>query len=124
MISEQHVWHVNPFTVPANTRTFISLHPAINFHDNETISLSPEDRKCYFNVCIIEIDILFHFDSYKKKAFLILKDEINKLSPNTLPGHPYMLENCLAFCHLNYMIKYCNCSINIFFTPGKFIFTI
>lgn len=52
MISEQHVWHINPFLVPANTRTFLSLHPAINFYDNETKNLSPEDRQCYFNVRI------------------------------------------------------------------------
>lgn len=73
MISEQHVWHVNPFIVPANTRTFISLHPAINLYDNETISLSPENRKCYFNVCIIEINIPFYLNKYKKKNFFQFK---------------------------------------------------
>lgn len=50
MITEPYVWHNTPFDVPENTQTMVEIEPIIYFYDNDTRSISSDQRECVFDV--------------------------------------------------------------------------
>lgn len=50
MVTEPNVWHTPPYVVPANTQTTIEIEPTIYFYDNDTRSVSSDQRHCVFDV--------------------------------------------------------------------------
>ncbi|XP_036322404.1 pickpocket protein 19-like [Rhagoletis pomonella] len=96
MITEQNVWHFEPLSIPANTYTNLEIDPAIYSHDSNTRRLGPILRKCWFN------------------------DEIYSENFRTLQGYVYMIENCESECHQQYLVKYCNCTMDLLFPPGPY----
>lgn len=50
MVTEPYVWHKDPFRIPADTETTLEIEPTIYFYDNETRSVSSDQRQCVFDV--------------------------------------------------------------------------
>ncbi|EDW02982.1 pickpocket protein 19 [Drosophila grimshawi] len=96
MVTEQYVWHKDPFSIPADTKVDIELDPTIYFYDNDTRSVSSDQRQCVFD------------------------DEHNSRDFKSLVGYIYMIENCQSECHQEYLMRYCNCTMDLLFPPGQF----
>ncbi|XP_050319209.1 pickpocket protein 19-like [Bactrocera neohumeralis] len=94
MISEPNVWHKDPINILENMHALVEVEPEMYFHDNSTRRLSTESRECIFN------------DETKSKYF------------RTLHGYVYMIENCQSECHQQYLVKFCNCTLDLLFPPG------
>ncbi|XP_055847339.1 pickpocket protein 19-like isoform X3 [Episyrphus balteatus] len=47
-------------------------------------------------------------------------DERNSEDFKSLPGHVYMYENCLSQCRAEYLMRYCNCTLDLLFPQGKY----
>ncbi|XP_013101051.2 pickpocket protein 19 [Stomoxys calcitrans] len=95
MITEPNVWHRDPYFIQENTETTIGIDPTIYQHDDNTRSLSSTQRQCIFH------------------------DEHEKYDLMVLPGFEYNIENCEAECHQMHLEKYCNCTMDLLFPPGK-----
>ncbi|KAM7351045.1 pickpocket protein 19-like [Cochliomyia hominivorax] len=93
-VMEPEVYYRDPVWVPVSTATAVEVEPIVYFHDNGTRSLPT--RSCVF------------------------KDEHDGQNFKNLAGFTYMLENCLAQCHQEYLLRYCNCTIDLFFPPDKY----
>lgn len=50
----------------------------------------------------------------------VLQDEEDSPDFKTLTGHVYMYENCLAECQQQHLMKFCNCTVDIFFPIGPY----
>ncbi|XP_034099225.2 pickpocket protein 19 [Drosophila nasuta] len=96
MLTEPYVWHNRPYSVPADTHTMIEIEPTIYFFDNETRSVSSDQRQCVFD------------------------DEHNSRDFKSLMGYIYMIENCQSECHQEYLVRYCNCTMDLLFPPGQY----
>uniref|UniRef100_A0A1A9V7D2 Uncharacterized protein n=1 Tax=Glossina austeni TaxID=7395 RepID=A0A1A9V7D2_GLOAU len=99
MIAEPHVWHKKPLPVPANTNAIIEVDPVIFFYENDTKRLKTQERKCVYS------------------------DETSSYGYKTLPGEVYMIENCISQCNQEYLLKYCECTVDIFFPTEYFVYT-
>ncbi|KAI8121516.1 Pickpocket protein 19 [Lucilia cuprina] len=95
-VLEPGVFHRDPFFVPANTETAVEVEPVAYFHDNGTRNLPFARRKCIFN------------------------EETSLYASTSLPNFPYMLENCFTLCYQEYLMRYCNCTIDILFPPAEY----
>ncbi|XP_065356449.1 pickpocket protein 19-like [Calliphora vicina] len=95
-VMEPEVFYKEPYWVPANTETVVEVEPVIYLYDNDTRSLSSAQRKCVFN------------------------DERNSYDFKSLLGFNYMNENCQTQCHQEYLLKYCNCTMDLLFPPVYF----
>ncbi|XP_036322619.1 pickpocket protein 19-like, partial [Rhagoletis pomonella] len=96
MIAEPSVWHQDALNIPANTRTMIEVEPVTYYYDNNTRGLGSKLRECIFD------------------------DENNSKNFRTLQGYVYMIENCQSECHQQYLVKYCNCTMDLLFPPGPY----
>ncbi|XP_030377204.1 pickpocket protein 19 [Scaptodrosophila lebanonensis] len=96
MVTEPNVWHKNPFLIPAYTQTMLELEPIIYFYDNDTRGVSSDQRECVF------------------------ENERHSRDFKSLEGYIYMIENCQSECHQEYLVRYCNCTMDLFFPPGKY----
>ncbi|XP_001962289.2 pickpocket protein 19 [Drosophila ananassae] len=96
MVTEPFVWHSNPYFIPANTETTLEIEPVIYFYDNDTRSVRSDQRQCVFD------------------------DERNSDDFKSLQGYVYMIENCQSECHQEYLVRYCNCTVDLFFPPGQY----
>ncbi|XP_033173375.1 pickpocket protein 19 [Drosophila mauritiana] len=96
MVTEPFVWHNNPFFVPANTETTLEIEPVIYFYDNDTRGVRSDQRQCVFD------------------------DEHNSKDFKSLQGYVYMIENCQSECHQEYLVRYCNCTMDLLFPPGQY----
>nr|XP_013097524.1 unnamed protein product [Stomoxys calcitrans] len=47
-------------------------------------------------------------------------DELESMFYKSLINHRYMFENCQAECQQEYLLKFCNCTVDIFFPPDKY----
>ncbi|XP_065356448.1 pickpocket protein 19-like [Calliphora vicina] len=95
-VMEPEVFHRDPYWVPANTETVVEVEPVVYFYDNDTRSLSSAQRQCFF------------------------KDEQNSNDFKTLYGFTYMIENCQTQCHQEYLLKYCNCTLDLLFPTDEY----
>ncbi|EDW76260.1 uncharacterized protein Dwil_GK15363 [Drosophila willistoni] len=96
MVTEPYVWHNNPYKVPANTDTALEIEPVIYFYDNDTRGVRSNQRQCVFD------------------------DEHNSEDFKSLQGYIYMIENCQSECHQEYLVRYCNCTVDLLFPPGQY----
>ncbi|XP_068151813.1 pickpocket protein 19 [Drosophila tropicalis] len=96
MVTEPYVWHNNPYKVPANTETALEIEPVIYFYDNDTRGVRSNQRQCVFD------------------------DEHNSEDFKSLQGYIYMIENCQSECHQEYLVRYCNCTVDLLFPPGQY----
>ncbi|KAM7351047.1 pickpocket protein 19-like [Cochliomyia hominivorax] len=96
MLAEPNVWYSTPVEVNTHTDTSISITAVLQTFDNYTRIFSPKIRECVF------------------------EDEKNSIYYKSLPTHPYMFENCQAQCQQEYLVKYCNCTFELFFPPGPY----
>ncbi|XP_037895430.1 pickpocket protein 19 [Glossina fuscipes] len=96
MIAEPHVWHKKPLPVPTNTNAIIEVDPVIFFYENDTKRLKTQERKCVYS------------------------DEPSSYGFKTLPGEVYMMENCISQCNQEYLLKHCECTVDIFFPTGSY----
>ncbi|XP_037959101.1 pickpocket protein 19-like [Teleopsis dalmanni] len=96
MINEPNVWDSDNFNVPIDTRAMCILEPIMYFFDKATRSISSSQRHCVFS------------------------DEITSANFKSLPGFIYMFENCESQCHQEYMMRFCNCTMDLLF-PMDFV---
>ncbi|XP_039952850.1 pickpocket protein 19-like [Bactrocera tryoni] len=96
MIVEPTVWHKDPMNIPENTHTMIEVEPVVYFYDNNTRGLGSKLRECIFD------------------------DEGGARNFRTLQGYVYMIENCQSECHQQYLVKFCNCTMDLLFPPGPY----
>ncbi|XP_018794741.1 PREDICTED: pickpocket protein 19-like [Bactrocera latifrons] len=96
MIVEPNVWHMDPMNIPENTHTMIEVEPVVYFYDNNTRGLGSKLRECIFD------------------------DEEGARNVRTLQGYVYMIENCQSECHQQYLVKFCNCTMDLLFPPGPY----
>ncbi|XP_053958286.1 pickpocket protein 19-like [Anastrepha ludens] len=96
MIAEPLVWHQTAMSIPENTHTMMEVEPVIYYYDNNTRGLGSKLRECIFN------------------------NERNNKNFRTLNGYVYMIENCQSECHQQYLVKYCNCTLDLLFPPGPY----
>ncbi|SPP86159.1 pickpocket protein 19 [Drosophila guanche] len=96
MVTEPFVWHKDPFYVPANTETSLEIEPIIYFYDNDTRGVSSAQRQCVFD------------DEHTSQDF------------KSLLGYVYMIENCQSQCHQEYLVRFCNCTMDLLFPPGQY----
>lgn len=119
MITEPNVWHTPPYLVPANTQTAIEIEPTIYFYDNDTRSVSSDQRHCVFDVGEQTLSTLYKLN--QQFILLLLQDEHNSRDFKSLMGYIYMIENCQSECHQEYLVRYCNCTLDLLFPPGKHV---
>ncbi|KAM7351044.1 pickpocket protein 19-like [Cochliomyia hominivorax] len=93
-VMEPEVYHRDPVWIPASTLTSVEVEPVVYFHDNGTRRLA--SRSCVF------------------------KDEHNSMNLKNLIGFTYMFENCHAQCHQEYLVKYCNCTVDLLFPTDTY----
>ncbi|XP_017476728.1 PREDICTED: pickpocket protein 19-like [Rhagoletis zephyria] len=96
MLMEPGVWWSYPNQVHVNDQIRVKLDAQLSFYDETTRRLSSQVRECVFD------------------------DERNSLDFKTLMNHKYMFENCQAECLQEHTMKYCNCSLDIFFPPSQY----
>nr|XP_013118807.1 unnamed protein product [Stomoxys calcitrans] len=46
-------------------------------------------------------------------------DERDSVYFKSLAGRDYMYENCQSQCEQEYLVKFCNCTVDMFFPPGQ-----
>ncbi|KAG5683041.1 hypothetical protein PVAND_012348 [Polypedilum vanderplanki] len=80
--------------IPSGSTTSITIRPTFFYTTDDVRNLEPDDRQC-------------------------LNDDESK-SAMTLPGLTYLQLNCLSECRQQYLHKYCNCSISLFFPIGSY----
>ena len=107
-------WPNSGIFIPTGSQTAVVIKPTFSYTTDDVRRLSPEQRQC-LNVRFKCLKI----EHYKLK--IIFKENESKRSL-TLPGLKYLQMNCISECRQQYMIKYCNCSVEAFFPIGKSIF--
>uniref|UniRef100_A0A1I8NJI5 Amiloride-sensitive sodium channel n=1 Tax=Musca domestica TaxID=7370 RepID=A0A1I8NJI5_MUSDO len=96
MHTEPYVWSYLHREVPTNTRTLISIDAFLRTHHPDTRFYSNDIRQCVF------------------------EDELSSLYYKSLPKRKYMYENCQAQCEQEYTMKFCNCTVDLFYPPARF----
>ncbi|ALC39056.1 ppk7, partial [Drosophila busckii] len=96
MVTEPYVWHKDPFFIPANTQTILEMEPTIYFYDNDTRAVGSDQRQCVFD------------NEHGSRDF------------KSLLGYIYMIENCQSECHQEYLVRFCNCTMDLLFPPGQY----
>ncbi|XP_069962655.1 pickpocket protein 19-like [Bactrocera oleae] len=87
---QPHVWSFSSIDIPKDVYARVYLDAFMSFYDPAT------KRQCVF------------------------KDEEDSPDFKTLTGHVYMYENCLAECQQQHLMKFCNCTVDIFFPIGPY----
>ncbi|XP_055847338.1 pickpocket protein 19-like isoform X2 [Episyrphus balteatus] len=98
-IHEPPVWSTDAYFIPWKTETSVEVDPVIYFYDEDTRVVKSGLRKCVF------------------------EDERNSEDFKSLPGHVYMYENCLSQCRAEYLMRYCNCTLDLLFPQDFFRYT-
>ncbi|XP_067620275.1 pickpocket protein 19-like isoform X2 [Eurosta solidaginis] len=96
MTVEPNAWYYLPSDIFEQTTSDIILDAFFNRYDDETRRVPSDIRGCVF------------------------KDEQNSDDFKTLFGHSYRFENCQAQCQQEYLMKYCNCTLDIFYPPSPY----
>ncbi|XP_073821637.1 pickpocket protein 19-like [Musca autumnalis] len=91
MVVEPGVWSYLPHEIPTSTRTTVGISAYLHFFDNNTRIFSQSMRQCVF------------------------EDELQSLFYKSLKGHQYMFENCQSECQQEYLVRLCNCTLDILY---------
>nr|XP_013116306.1 unnamed protein product [Stomoxys calcitrans]XP_013117015.1 unnamed protein product [Stomoxys calcitrans]XP_013117705.1 unnamed protein product [Stomoxys calcitrans] len=94
MLVEPDVWSYWHRKIPTNSRVFISIAARLTVFNQNTRQYSPALRNCVF------------------------EDESTSTHFRTLEGHEYRFENCYSECEQEYLMEFCNCSVDMFFPPS------
>lgn len=84
-------------SVPPYADINIGLSAVYHFYDRGTFALHSNQREC--------------LSDYEQDSHQFL----------TLLGFKYMLENCQAECQQLYMLRYCNCTLDLFYPPSNHV---
>ncbi|XP_053958517.1 pickpocket protein 19-like [Anastrepha ludens] len=96
MTVQPQVWSYTAIDIPRNVFARIYIDAYMSFFDSDTRRLSSKKRRCVF------------------------QDEVDSADFKTLSNHVYMLENCRAECQQEYLLHYCNCTVDLFFPAGSY----
>ncbi|XP_075153770.1 pickpocket protein 19-like [Haematobia irritans] len=96
MLVEPYVWSYIGRDIASNTRAMISITARLHYFDATTRMFPSNVRKCVF------------------------VDELESLFYKSLKNRPYMFENCQSQCQQEYLMKFCNCTIDMFFPPDNY----
>ncbi|XP_034134491.1 pickpocket protein 19 [Drosophila guanche] len=95
-IVEPSVWFGFPIEVVPHTRTNVAVTAVYHYFDEHTLSLPSSQRRC------------------------VMDSEQDSEHFHTLMGQKYMLENCQAECQQRYLLRYCNCTLDLFYPPSNY----
>ncbi|XP_017150946.1 pickpocket protein 19 [Drosophila miranda] len=95
-IVESSVWFGYPIEVMPHTRTNVAVTAVYHYFDESTLSLPSSRRRC------------------------VMDYEQGSEHFHTLMGQKYMLENCQAECQQRYLLRYCNCTLDLFYPPSNY----
>ncbi|XP_075163735.1 pickpocket 21 [Haematobia irritans] len=95
MIKQPEQWHSDVKFVNYNTFTKLGIGAQLTETNNRTRSIPPLDRACIF------------------------EDEVNHHLYKKIPGLRYWRGNCRTRCHQEYLLKRCNCNLNLLFPITK-----
>jgi len=90
-VVESSVWFGFPIEVVPHSRTNVAVTAVYHYFDESTLSLPSSWRHCVMD--------------YEEESEHF----------RTLEGQKYMLENCQAECQQRYLLRYCNCSVDLFY---------
>ncbi|XP_053960079.1 pickpocket protein 19-like isoform X1 [Anastrepha ludens] len=96
MLMEPGVWWGYPNRVDVTGQVQVRINAQLSFYDDATRHISSRIRECVFDT------------------------ERNSIDFRTLLNHVYMFENCQAECRQEYTMRFCNCSVDIFFPPSQY----
>ncbi|XP_001970004.3 pickpocket protein 19 [Drosophila erecta] len=95
-VVESSVWFGFPIDVLPHSRTNVAVTAVYHYYDESTLSLPSSWRHCVMD--------------YEKQSEHF----------HTLEGQKYMLENCQAECQQRYLLRYCNCTVDLFYPPSGY----
>lgn len=96
-ILESNVWFDFPIELYPDMDTNIGVRAVYHYYDEDTFSVPSLQRQCRRD--------------YEKDG-----DHCHSLK-----GQKYMLENCLAECQQLYLLRYCNCTMDLFYPPSDYV---
>ncbi|EDW02981.1 GH10745 [Drosophila grimshawi] len=96
-IVEPGNWYSFPISLMPYTDTDIGLSAVYHFYDEDTFSMSSQQRQCLLD--------------YEHEGHHF----------QTLKGYKYRMENCLAECQQRHMLRYCNCTLDLFYPPSDHV---
>ncbi|XP_034472139.1 pickpocket protein 19 [Drosophila innubila] len=96
-ILEPNVWFDFPIEFFPDMDSTIGIRAVYHFYDEDTYSMHSQQRMC--------------LQDYEH-----VSDNIH-----TLQGLKYMMENCFAECQQLYMLRYCNCTLDLFYPPSDHV---
>ncbi|CAD6997482.1 unnamed protein product [Ceratitis capitata] len=96
MIMEPGVWFSYPNKVKLSDKLYVRMYAKLSFYDQTTQRIPSRVRNCVFD------------------------QERNSLDFKTLLNHDYKFENCQAECLQEYTMRFCNCTMDIFFPPSQY----
>ncbi|XP_022208148.2 pickpocket protein 19 [Drosophila obscura] len=95
-VVESSVWFGDPIALVPHTRTNVAVSAVYHYFDEATLSLPSSRRRCVMD--------------YEQES-----DHFH-----TLMGQKYMQENCRAECQQRYLLRYCNCTLDLFYPPSNY----
>ncbi|XP_043641276.1 pickpocket protein 19-like [Drosophila teissieri] len=95
-VIESSVWFGFPIEVVPHIRTNVAVTAVYHYYDESTLSAPSSWRHCVMD-----------YEEESEHFF-------------TLEGQKYMLENCQAECQQRYLLRYCNCSVDLFYPPSDY----
>lgn len=91
------MWFDFPIEFLPDMDSTIGIRAVYHYYDEDTFSTHSQQRMC--------------LQDYEH-----LTDNIH-----TLKGLKYMMENCFAECQQLYMLRYCNCTLDLFYPPSDHV---
>ncbi|KAH8275166.1 hypothetical protein KR026_001081, partial [Drosophila bipectinata] len=95
-VVEASVWFGFPIDIVPHIRTNVAVTAVYHYFDETTLSLPSSLRRC------------------------VMDYEVDSEHFQTLEGQKYMLENCQAECQQRYLLRYCNCTVDLFYPPSNY----
>ncbi|KAM8715335.1 hypothetical protein ACLKA7_002399 [Drosophila subpalustris] len=96
-VLEPNVWFDYPIEVLPDVDSTIGIRAVYHYYDEDTLSMPSQQRMC-----------LQDYEHVSEKI-------------HTLQGLKYMMENCFAECQQLYMLRYCNCTMDLFYPPSDHV---
>ncbi|KAH8418524.1 hypothetical protein KR009_011311, partial [Drosophila setifemur] len=95
-VVQASVWFGFPIDVVPHTRTNVAVTAVYHYFDESTLGLPSNWRRCVMD--------------YEQESEHF----------QTLEGQKYMMENCQAECQQRYLLRYCNCTLDLFYPPSGY----
>ncbi|KAH8281581.1 hypothetical protein KR054_001656 [Drosophila jambulina] len=95
-VVEADVWFGFDIEVVPHYRTNVAVTAVYHYFDESTLSMPSRWRRC------------------------VMDYEQDSEHFQTLFGQKYMMENCQAECQQRYLMRYCNCTLDLFYPPSEY----